>query len=145
MKVVLNKKEHLELYTKKRVDLKGKATEHQIMWQLDKVDKNDEKSPYFEVNNDNFCALCEVLNISDKQIKNSLKKGYKESLIEYGEILMKQLKISKARIKIVNDTYIVVDKNQEVIFKTNKFTEIAKDLTYKNRARELSADIDLNF
>ena len=69
----------------------------------------------------------------------------KYSLINYGEFLMKELKKSKASIKILKDTYIVVDKNDEVIFKSKNFTEIAEDLLYKNTARELSEDIELNF
>ena len=91
MKVVLDKKEHLELYPKKRVDLKGKATEHQILWQLDKVDNNGDKLQYFEVNNDQFYVICEILNIKDKFIEKSLKSN-KFSLINYGELLMKELK-----------------------------------------------------
>jgi len=144
MKVVLDKKEHLELYPKKRVDLKGKATEHQILWQLDKVDNNGDKLQYFEVNNDQFYVICEILNIKDKFIEKSLKSN-KFSLINYGELLMKELKKSKASIKILGNTYVVVDRNDEIIFKTKNFSEIVEDLLYKDQARELSEDIDLNF
>lgn len=146
MKHLISKKEEIIIRPGYNTLVRGKATTQLKFWEIIIKSKNDEERKLKVAEEDFAYIVTDILNIKEKPVLEALEnEKHKENSL-WGALHMEVLNKMKSYIKVVNrDTYLVINKNDDIILKTKKFDDILNDLSYKSYASELSISENIGF
>ena len=146
MKHTISKKEELIIKPGYNTLVRGKATTKLRFWEIITTSKNGEEKRIKVSEEDFGYILTEILNIREKSILEALEREKDKEGTLFGSLHYEILNKMKSYIKVVNrDTFVVINKNDDVILKTKKFADILDDLSYKSYAQDLSIEENIGF